>query len=129
MNDFITNVLSKADYSIPDKLIIIWEYLQQELKSKSKIDVLKDLVGVDYLLANETSALYLRNPINVLIHEDNRIPSADDVAQNLCIPLTDGNFKLIVKEHLFYMLLKQEDEANFDPVAYKDLLQEVLNAF
>lgn len=129
MNNFIMDLLSKHEYSVKEKMLFAWEHIQKETAAKSKIDVLQGLMGTEKVSRSANGILHVRTPINVLIHEVGQNLSPEETNENLCVPLTDDNFKLIIKELLFYKVLKEEETANFDIAAYNSILQQVLNSF
>lgn len=127
MNSIIMDILSKSGCSITERMTLSWEYIQNEQKKKGRVAILRELL--DNSSVSDSGIMYLRNPINILLYEDERDLTLKEMAENLCIPLTEENFKLIIKELLFCRLLIENETANFEPAAYNDVLLQVLSAF
>lgn len=123
------NILSNQEYCIKEKVICIWEYIQNECNTRNKVDILHELMNSGNTSTAVNSILYNRRPINVLFYEVGHSLSSKEIAENFCIPLTDDNFKLIIKELLINKLLLDEETANFDINAYNSILRQVLNSF
>lgn len=132
INEFVSNVIkSDTTYDISNIAYSVWQFIQNELKSKSKLAIVNEILDKDVLIKTDEYVIIRKMPFNVLIHNDNTEQTIDLTNSKNCIQLslTDNNFKLIIKESILYNLVKHIERANFDPKVYQDVLERVLTAF
>ncbi len=132
INKFISNIIkSDSTYDISNIAYSVWQFIQNELKSKSKLAIVNEILDKDILIKTDEYIIIRNNPFNVLIHSENIELTVDLTNSEDCIQLslTDNNFKLIIKESILNNLVRHIERANFDPKVYQDVLECVLTAF
>lgn len=58
MNNHIKDILSKEEYSIKEKALYIWEYIQKENTIRNKVNILHELMNSENTLITANSILY-----------------------------------------------------------------------
>ena len=128
MEEHISSMIKSGfDSNISDIVISVWLYIQEELKSRSKMSGLKELFFNKVLDDGDDYIIVQWEFFRVLIYEEESNDKSHDKC--FCLPLTDSNFKMVLKRMILFKIAESYEDISFNPEAFGKVREIVLESF
>lgn len=130
INNYISKMITEeTSNDLSNSAKAIWSYIQNQLETRSKLDIVNELICDRIIQKDEEYCVISYQPFEILICEENHKNDLDGFDNCFHIVLSDNNLKLIVKKVIMQRALTVIEAANFEPSIYQTLYEIIMKSF